>query len=546
MTTNEWKKIARILKEAYIELEKEALSKGIDIFSDLYKELQDKTRLKVLEKFGVSLDEYREMKEEIASAKKKEVNSKFNEIKTQIDQIKEEPKLSKEEVKEIAEEIAKKYIKEPIINNYTTNEIVKETTHEVRVEQPKIIETVRQIKEKYNDKPIRKEIQKLYDTINAIEIPKPLDGEQIKNELFDALKKNIEQEIDILGMPDFRKLAMGLQSQIDGIDVSWSSLTGTPTALLLDQTTPQTITNDIPLLSETRVIDEMHQLVDKTYVDGAVASLGIRFYMLSTASGVETYYNTQITPSAGAESSVTATDPADNDFIAGWISPASGSPTKLIAGVYDWDIFAEKTGAGNKVFRIYWTLVERKADNSEVVIGTSADSNLLGAKEKYIVPLTLSEDYTPTAGSRIVGKVYAHLESGVSAANIILYSEGNSDSHWEIPTNKEILDTIYVPYSGAIDNVDLGSHYIKGTSFVGMPLDPQGYMEYTLDGSDNITNVDWWDTSGKGTKLYTKVITWTSSNPTTITLKDELANKTMTTTIAYSGDDITNVTKVLT
>jgi hypothetical protein len=76
-------------------------------------------------------------------------------------------------------------------------------------------------------------------------------------------------------------------------------------------------------------------------------------------------------------------------------------------------------------------------------------------------------------------------------------------------------------------------------------LDTEGYMEYTLNGSSQLTNVDYWDTAAKGTKLYTKTITWTGTNPTTVTFKDEIANKTMTTTLAYSGSTLTNVTKVL-
>jgi hypothetical protein len=42
--------------------------------------------------------------------------------------------------------------------------------------------------------------------------------------------------------------------------------------LKTDQTTPQTIINGIPLLEETRVIDGIHQIVDKSYVDGVAAA----------------------------------------------------------------------------------------------------------------------------------------------------------------------------------------------------------------------------------------------------------------------------------
>lgn len=71
-------------------------------------------------------------------------------------------------------------------------------------------------------------------------------------------------------------------------------------------------------------------------------------------------------------------------------------------------------------------------------------------------------------------------------------------------------------------------------------------MEYTLTGT-NITQVNYWTDSGKGTKLFTKDITYNvDNNPTTITMKDEINNITMTTTIAYSGTTITNITKTLT
>jgi hypothetical protein len=251
-----------------------------------------------------------------------------------------------------------------------------------------------------------------------------------------------------------------------------------PNAVLLDQTTEQEIINGVPTLEADRTIDNPNHLVDALYVDNAVTSLGQRFYMLDTDSGVaepteaENYYLTQITPSEEAETSVTEVDPADNAYIAGWISPAGGAPTKLITGLYDWDIFALKSG-GNKVYRLYWTLVERKSDNSEVVIGTSAESNILTTlKTRQRIPLTLSNDYIPDDDSRIVGKIYASYVSGASATNITLYSEGTSDSHWEIPTSKEILDTYYQPlnwgniittnetYQGELMNVTVDTNSI--------------------------------------------------------------------------------------
>ncbi len=257
---------------------------------------------------------------------------------------------------------------------------------------------------------------------------------------------------------DETKLDASVNSSLDLADSAIQTETD-PLSLHLDQTTPQTITNDVPLLSEGRVLDEAHQFVDKQYVDTAVSNLGIKYYMLSTGSGVtqpvtsEEYYNTSVTPSEEVESSITATDPADDEFIAGWISPTDSTPTKLIKGVYDWDIFVAKSASGNKNFRVYWRLVEYKSGGTETVIATSANSNLLDVKALRVVPLTLDSDYTPDAGSRIVGKVYAKFVDGSSATDIILYSEGASDSHWEIPTNKEILDTLYQASDSGLDDI---------------------------------------------------------------------------------------------
>lgn len=68
------------------------------------------------------------------------------------------------------------------------------------------------------------------------------------------------------------------------------------------------------------------------------------------------------------------------------------------------------------------------------------------------------------------------------------------------------------------------------------------YTEFTTV-SNNITSVDIWDTSAKATKLFTKSISYSSDNPTTIVLVDEINNKTLTTSITYSGSDITSITK---
>jgi nucleotidyltransferase/DNA polymerase involved in DNA repair len=214
-TIKEWKKIARLLKEVYKELQAEAIKEGVNLMSPEYEELMNKARLATLEKSGWTLDEYRKIKEQIEGIDKVETVEVISRFEEKLDEIESRYIPNKEEIEEIAEEIAeevaeriaKKYIVPPVIKN----EIIKEYT----VEKPKIVETVRVIKEKYDDTDLRGNIKYLLNKINSIQLPREVDEKQIKLDLFNALKKDINRDIEMLGMPDFRKLAMGLQQQID-------------------------------------------------------------------------------------------------------------------------------------------------------------------------------------------------------------------------------------------------------------------------------------------------------------------------------------------
>jgi len=213
----------------------------------------------------------------------------------------------------------------------------------------------------------------------------------------------------------------------------------------------------VPLLS-TIIADTaaLSTVINKEYVDLAVTSLGATYYMYdeNDATGYKTCY---LNPSSDAETYLEAANLANNDYIGGWISASGEAPTKLLKGIYDWYVTIEKT-TGTQTLRVYWQLVERKSDSSEIVIATSSDSNEINDRASYIVPLQLTSDYIPDTGSRIVGKLYADISGSGNAPTARLYYQGNTSSRWEIPANSEIFQNIFVPYSGATSNVDLGSY----------------------------------------------------------------------------------------
>ena len=233
----------------------------------------------------------------------------------------------------------------------------------------------------------------------------------------------------------------------------------------VDQTIPQTFTSGIPKLESTRTIDENNELADKLYVDTAVSSLGMRFFALDDVDGDTGYYLTSMDASSSATVTITKEGASDDDLIATWISPVGASFTKLIEGIYNFQMYTART-AGNKTVKIYWKLIEYKADTSEVVIATSPSSNEITTKRKVDIFCTLTTDYVPAVDSRIVGKVYADISGTGTSTNVALYIEGDEGSHWEFPTDTEILDTLYAPLTHThteSDITDLGTYLVDIT-----------------------------------------------------------------------------------
>jgi len=287
------------------------------------------------------------------------------------------------------------------------------------------------------------------------------------------------------------------------IDNSWLTSFGNNLWFKLDQTTPQTIINGIPLLDTTpNGGADLKSFVNKEYVDLAVTSLGAAYYMYDEddATGYKTTY---LTPSGDAETYIEVADLNDNDYIGGWISASGEEPQKLLKGIYDWYLTAEKT-TGTETLRVYWELIERKSDTTEVVIATSSNSNELNGKTSYIVPLQLTEDYIPDSGSRIVGKLYADVSGSGNAPTIRVYYQGETSSRWEIPANSEIFQNIFVPYNGAVQNVDLGNKNLTTTGTIDGKLANE--TDPTFNWSNDPNLINWWTMDDlDGTTLIDKM-----------------------------------------
>jgi len=244
-------------------------------------------------------------------------------------------------------------------------------------------------------------------------------------------------------------------------------------------------------------VDEL-QATTKGYVDRAVTSLGAAYFAYNDASGVSDYKRCELIPSSGGTQSVSKASLSDGDYIQGWISEADTTPPVLLAGVYDFTMYAQKTG-GTKTLQIYWELYERKSDDSEVLIATSADSDEVGGSiTKFAPPIVLTDDYYPDTGSRVVGKIRARVSGSGNAPSITLYYEGDYDSRWEIPASSEVLRYLFVPYENAVSDVDLGAYGLTAQDITVTGL-TQGSVPFIGSGgllSEDNDNL-YWDNTNK-------------------------------------------------
>jgi len=235
MDVKDFKKVGRTLKEIYKKIKEELIASGISPlqreFDEIFDEAVTRARNEVLESRGFTLEEYRAIRDKIVGMSKADMVDAVDKVHSKLDGIRNSiPTDTKieEMAEEIAERVAKTYIKEPVI----INKIVKEIT----VKEPKIIKETVKVKERveYNDKKLKKQ---LADISAKVEEIKDYDDAPLKDYFHNYFSDNFKKNIDMLGMPDFRKLAMGLRGDIDELKntipgaATWPTITGDQTTV---------------------------------------------------------------------------------------------------------------------------------------------------------------------------------------------------------------------------------------------------------------------------------------------------------------------------
>jgi len=198
----------------------------------------------------------------------------------------------------------------------------------------------------------------------------------------------------------------------------------------------------------------------RIYTDIAATGLGVTLFFLDEADpDVPAYKSMSITVPELSEAYVEASSNAAGDvLVAEWIAPADLTVIKL--GVVTAYFQAERV-SGNIDVRLFFRLYERDSTGTETLIAESTLSDLIAERRDIFMNLVLSSDHVLAGGSRLVIKIYARFLSPGSTTTVRLYYQGVVRSRLTLPISKEILDTLYVPYTGAKYDLDLGGKNIS-------------------------------------------------------------------------------------
>jgi len=193
----------------------------------------------------------------------------------------------------------------------------------------------------------------------------------------------------------------------------------------------------------------------------------ITYYFSDTNSSIATYKVQQIDGLGSPTTFTTGSIGTGTTALRNWATIAGVPNLSVIPlGLFNVHIHASQS-AGTKLCNIYAEIWEVNSSGVDVAkIGTTSNSpNLTSTIQSYDLTFSTSNAYLlSSTSSRIVTKVYVIGQSSGSQATINLYYGSTTyDSSTFIPTGSVDV-TSFVPYTGAVNNVNLGANSLTATS----------------------------------------------------------------------------------
>ncbi len=241
--------------------------------------------------------------------------------------------------------------------------------------------------------------------------------------------------------------------------ISWNGEIRSKTLTITDGTIQHTPTKE-------------KDIVNKKYVDGLVHG-AVELFLTEDASDIGTYFDL-VTDSTGnpEETTVQAITGNSTTLIASYASVLNESLiesiTDLESGIYSMHVHASADFP--RGMTIYFEFYRRTSGGTETLLGTSHDSDTLGATESQEeLHANITGDLLWNTGDRVVVKVYGR-NTNAASKNITIYIEGDTLSRVEFPA--------FIPPAsggGAITNLDGGR---SDDTFIAIGMSP-------IDGGDS-------------------------------------------------------------
>jgi len=191
------------------------------------------------------------------------------------------------------------------------------------------------------------------------------------------------------------------------------------------------------------------------------AGLATYFFYSSVASDIATYFVEQVTASVGVLDSQSFAGLSDGTTTLENFATLVGFPniTFLPPGVVTFYITARQS-AGTKTSQLFGELYKRTSGGVETLVSTSAiTTDLTSLDAAYIFQGAIPTGVVFLGTDRLVARIRTIVSGGGSAPTVVLSTEGDTAARCDIPAATVDANN-FVPYNGAINNIDLNAKTI--------------------------------------------------------------------------------------
>lgn len=194
-----------------------------------------------------------------------------------------------------------------------------------------------------------------------------------------------------------------------------------------------------------------NHLATKEYVDSAIAFI-TEYFFNDTASDIGGIYSKMLdTPTGEGESTFTTAGlgQGDDQALENFATDAAIPGLAVLeAGIYGGHIHAEVT-VGNKPTKIHFEIYSRTDPGGvETLVATSEESAFITGKVEVDLHATLASDVTIATTDRIIVKWLANVDATGGDVTVVLYAEGTTGSHLEVPLSTDVLNQVFVRQDG--------------------------------------------------------------------------------------------------